>query len=130
MIEEEITGHPETEYILFFPPYSMMWWDSGYVNGLGEGYFAILEQALPQLLSSENVQVYYFQDQQEIVCDLDNYMDMIHFSPDINQYMMQCIADGQYEVTDGNVDDVIEHMRQVYRYIISEGIYQYYGMDG
>lgn len=130
MIDEEITGHPETEYILFFPPYSMMWWDSGYVNGLGEGYFAILEQALPQLLSYENAKIYYFQDQQEIVCNLDNYMDMIHFTPDINQYMMQCISDGQCEVTDENVDDVIGHMRQVYEYIINEGIYRYYSTGG
>ena len=130
MIDEEITGHPETEYVMFFPPYSMMWWDSGYVNGLGEGYFAILEQTLPQLLSYENVKVYYFQDQQEIICNLDNYMDMIHFVPDINQYMMQCILDGRCEVTEENVDDVLEHMQQVYGYITSEGIYQYYGADG
>lgn len=126
LIDEEITEHPETEYILFFPPYSMMWWDCGYANGLGEGYFAILEQALPQLLSYENATLYYFQDQQDIICNLDNYMDMIHFAPDINQYIMQCIWDGRCEVTDENVDSVLKHMRQVYEYIISEGIYQYY----
>jgi len=125
-IAEEVTAHPEVEYIMFFPPYSMMWWDSGYVNGLGEGYFQILEQALPQLLSYENVRVFYFQDQQEIICNLDNYMDIIHFSPDINQYMIQCILDGDCEVTSENAEAVLEHMRQVYTYIITEGIFHYY----
>lgn len=129
MIDEEITGHPEIEYVLFFPPYSMLWWDSGYVNGLGEGYLALLEQALPRLLSHENVKLFYFQDQQDIICNLDNYMDMIHFTPDINQYMLQCISDGSCEVTNENVYEVLEHMRQVYRYIIEEGIYRYYVTD-
>ncbi|MDE7224250.1 MAG: hypothetical protein K2O34_10785 [Acetatifactor sp.] len=127
MIDREIAGHPEVEYVLFFPPYSMLWWDSGYVNGLGEEYFAILEQVFPRLLSYENVRLFYFQDQQEIVCNLDNYMDMIHYSPDVNQYMLQCFSDGSNEVTKENADRILEHMRQVYTYIIEEGIYQYYG---
>lgn len=126
MIDREITEHPEVEYTLFFPPYSMIWWDSGYVNGLGERYFAVLEQALPQLASYDNAKVYYFQDQQEIVCNLDNYMDMIHFEPGINQYMLQCIMDGECEVTQENVYEILAHMRQVYQYITSEGIYRYY----
>ncbi|MCM1027383.1 MAG: hypothetical protein NC432_13195 [Roseburia sp.] len=127
LIEEEITGHPETEYVLFFPPYSMLWWDSGYVNGLGEGYFAVLERALSGLLAFDNVKVFYFQDQQEIICNLDNYMDMIHFTPAVNAYMQQCISEGECEVTEENVHEVLEHMRQVYQYIIEEGIYDYYG---
>lgn len=57
-------------------------------------------------------------------------MDMIHFTPDINQYMMQCISEGKCEVTDENMDDVIGHMRQVYEYIINEGIYRYYSTGG
>ncbi|MCM1102198.1 MAG: SGNH/GDSL hydrolase family protein [Clostridium sp.] len=130
MIDEEITGHPETNYVIFFPPYSMLWWDCGYVNGMGEGYLAVLEQTLPRLLTYENVEVYYFQDEQEIVCNLDNYMDMIHFAPDVNQYMMQCIADGRGEVTDENVEEILKHMRQVYEYIINEGIRRYYSVDG
>lgn len=129
MLDQEIAGHPEVEYILFFPPYSMMWWDSGYVNGLGEGYLALLEQVFPQLLSYDNARLFYFQDQEEIICNLDNYMDMIHFHPDINQYILQCITDGSHEVTEENADRILEHMRQVYEYIISEGIYQYYDSD-
>lgn len=126
MIAEEITAHPETEYILFFPPYSMMWWDCGYVNGLGEGYLAVIEQALPQLLTYENVRLFYFQDRQDIVCNLDHYMDMIHYEPAVNQFMLQSIVDGKFEVTAENLREVLENIRQVYDYIITEGIYLYY----
>lgn len=126
MISDEITQHPEVEYVFFFPPYSMMWWDSGYVNGLGEVYLAVLEQTFSELLSHANVRLFYFQDQQDIICDLDNYMDMIHFAPQINQYMLQCIADSSYEVTEDNAREYLDHMRQVYNYIITEGIFRYY----
>lgn len=32
MIEEELSMHPDTSYTIIFPPYSMMWWDCGYVK--------------------------------------------------------------------------------------------------
>ena len=39
------------------------------------------------LLEYDNVEIYYYQDEEEIITDLNLYMDMIHFSKDINQVM-------------------------------------------
>lgn len=122
----ELREHPETEYIMVFPPYSMMWWDCGYVNGVAEEYFYILGEILPALLECENATVYFYQAQKEIICDLDNYMDMIHYAPQINQYMLEAIVNGENMVTRENVPEVLDNMRETYEYIISEGIYRYY----
>ena len=122
----EIKAHPETEYIIIFPPYSLMWWDSGYVNGIGELYFMVLEETLPALCELENAKVYYFQDDREIVCDLNNYMDMMHYSPEINQFMLECVVADERRVTSDTVDEVLNRMRETYRYITEEGIYLYY----
>lgn len=126
MVLEEVTTHPETNYRIFFPPYSMMMWDDRYTSGTAEEYFYILEQVLPLLLTCENVEVYYFQSDIDIICNLDNYMDKNHYSPLINQYMLECIAVGEYRVTEENVDEVLSSMRDTYEYIITEGIYRYY----
>jgi len=122
----EIDSHSETEYIIVFPPYSMLWWDCGYVNGIGELYFEVLEKALPVLSDCENVRLYYFQSERNIICNLDNYMDMIHYRPEINQYMLECTVEDVHRVTKDNAKEIINEMRNTYEYIIEEGIYQYY----
>lgn len=126
MVVDEITSHPDTQYTIILPPYSMLWWDCGYVNGLSSEYFYVLEILLPELLECENATVYYFQSEKEIICNLDYYMDMIHYSPEINQYMLDCIASDENQVTAENITDVLEEMRNTFSYIIEEGIYKYY----
>lgn len=126
LVEKEIENHPDTEYTILFPPYSMLWWDCGYSNGIAGQYFEVLEQTVPRLLSHENVEVYFFQSDREIVCNLDNYMDMIHYSPEINQYMLDALVQGTHKVTKDNWQEVLSGMRETYEYIISEGIYRYY----
>ncbi len=129
LIEEELTNHPDVEYTVIFPPYSLLWWDSGYANGLGEQYFYTLDKILPFLLSHDNVKVYYFQDERDIVCDLSNYMDILHYSPAINQYMLDCIFADTNRVTEENWKQYVADMRATYEYIIEEGIYLYYERD-
>lgn len=126
MILQEIEEHQEIDYTVIFPPYSMIWWDCGYSNGMGELYFHILEETLPKLCEFENVDLYYFQDNKEIVCNLDNYMDMIHYAPWVNQYMLEAVIKEEGKVSRENVSVIIENMRELYQYIISEGIYEYY----
>lgn len=126
MVLEEIQSHPDVKYTVFFPPYSMMWWDKQYTEGTSDEQFYVLEQILPKLTSCKNVEVYYFQSDKDIICNLDNYMDVVHFSPEINQYMLNSILSNEYQVTEESVDETIDEMRQVYQYIINEGIYQYY----
>lgn len=126
MVLQEINAHPDVEYIVFFPPYSMLWWDCGHINGFGEEYLYVVEQILTGLVDCENVTVYYYQAEQDIICNLDYYMDMVHYSPEINQYMLESIAADKGRVTTENLTEVLTHLRETYEYIITEGIYQYY----
>lgn len=125
-IVKRVREHPETMYRFFFPLYSMSWWDCAYVNGELEEKFYILEQTLPLLLSCENVELYYFQDEEEIICNLDNYMDMIHYSPAVSQYILDKVAAGEGRVTQENWQQAVEGMRALAGRITQELIYQYY----
>lgn len=126
MVLDEINSHPNTEYTIIFPPYSLLWWDCGYTNGISQEYFYVLETLLPKLLDCRNVTVYFFQSDTTIICDLNNYMDMIHYSPQINQHMLDCIKTGDKQVTKQNLSETLNSMYQAFDYIITEGIYEYY----
>ena len=83
----EIDAHPETTFKISVPPYSMLWWDNVYRNGDTESYLYNLEKAMEKLLTYDNVELYYFLNDREVVTNLENYMDILHFSPEINRYM-------------------------------------------
>jgi len=125
-LAKQIESHPDTMYRFFFPPYSMSWWDCAYVNGQLEEQFYMLEQVIPVLLSYENVEVYYYQDEEEVICNLDNYMDLVHYSPAINQYMLEQLCSGEGKLTRENWEEKIAGMRELVERIKSELIYTYY----
>lgn len=125
-IAKQIETHPDTTYRFFFPPYSMSWWDCAYVNGQLEEHFYILEQVIPVLLSYDNVEVYYYQGEEEIICNLDNYMDLVHYSPAVNQFMLEQMCRGEGKLTKENWQSTIEEMRNLVKRINNELIYNYY----
>lgn len=126
MLAEQIEKHPEIQYRFLIPPYSMLWWDCAWVNGEEEERFYILEQTLSMLCSLDNVEVYYFQNDRDIVCDLDYYMDMIHYSPEVNQFMLEQMRAGNYRLTEENREEILADMRDLVRCIYEEEIYRYY----
>lgn len=126
LLTGQIEAHPEITFRFLLPPYSMLWWDSAYINGELSERVYILEETLPALLAYENVEVYFFQDEEAVVCDLDNYMDMIHYSPDINQLMLDRMAAGENRVTRENLQETLESMYELAMRITTEEIYRYY----
>lgn len=126
LLTDQIEAHPEIAFRFLFPPYSMMWWDCAYVNGELTERLYIQEETLSALLAYDNVEVYFFQAEEDIICNLDNYMDMIHYSPDINQYMLDRMAIGENRVTSENIRKTMEDMRQLTERISKEEIWRYY----
>ena len=126
LLTEQIEAHPDTKYLFLVPPYSMLWWDCAYVNGELEQRYYILEYTIPALLQYENVEVYFFQDEAEIVCNLDNYMDMIHYSPQTNQYMLDQVTAGEKRVTLASWEESFQSLQELTDYIVKEDIFRYY----
>ena len=121
----EIEAHPETQFKISIPPYSMLWWDNIYRNGETESYLYNMEQAMEKLLTYENVELYYFLNDREIVTDLDNYMDLLHFSPEINQYICDSMIRNDHKVTEANCHEIIEDSRSLAYQVVNELIKPY-----
>ena len=62
----------------------------------------------------------------DVICNLDNYMDLVHYSPEINQYMLERIAAGDGRLTGENWQDAVKEMWDLVQRIEEELIYQYY----
>jgi len=111
LLTEQIEAHPETDFYIFVPPYSMLWWDSTYRDGDTEAYLYNMEQAVTTLLNYENVKFFYFQNDREIITNLENYMDTLHFSQEINHYICNCMIEDSHRLTLENYQTVMADMR-------------------
>ena len=117
-----IEEHPETEFIFFFPPYSLANWYLFYQRGDFE-YHLLQKEALTNvLLSYENVKIYDFQAELDWILNLDHYIDASHYGPWINDAMVEAVAADDYRVLDVST---VQRNNQVLRdhldYLISCG---------
>lgn len=126
LIEEVVKAHPETMFHFICPPYSMLWWDAAYRNGETERNLYASMQAAERLLAYENVEMYYFQNKEELITDLDHYMDTVHFSDAINHEIVKWMQEGSYRLTLENYQGEIEKMRALSEKIQDEYIKEYF----
>ena len=117
-----IQEHPDTEFIFFFPPYSLAHWYSFYQKSSFE-YHLMQKAALVQtLLPYENVKIYDFQAELSWILDLDHYIDSSHYGPWINDAMVEAVAREDYRVS--GVNDILANnqvLRDHIAYLVSCG---------
>lgn len=105
---------PETQFTVFFPPYSVLYWYSRYADGSLSAELAGEKQIMELLLSYPNVRVYYFQNNYDFITNLDNYSDYTHYTHEMNDQMTRWFAqqDCPYEVTSENYGAVLDAMER------------------
>ena len=112
LLTTQVANHPETNFKFFFPAYSILFWDNAYRQGDSDAYLYNEKTAIKALLEYDNVEVYYFKNNEEITSNLNNYMDTLHFTSEINHFMEQQMAAGESRVTKENVDILFESMHE------------------
>ncbi|MBE5799976.1 MAG: hypothetical protein E7321_08520 [Clostridiales bacterium] len=94
-----IEAHPETEFIFFFPPYSLMQWYSFYTQGILNDHLMQKQAVVERLLAYDNVKLYDFQDRLDWILDLNHYVDYEHYGAHINAEIAELIASDAHRVT-------------------------------
>lgn len=107
---EQIRSHPDINFYLYAPPYSILFWDDVVLRGNATATICVLEREYKKLLECDNVRIFYFQDDKDIITDLGNYRDYSHYKEDINYYMYESMRDGMHEITADNYYDVLLDM--------------------
>lgn len=117
-ITEYIEKYPNTKFVIFFPPYSILYYEDKI-----DATIATTEKVVKDLMEYKNVELYYFPNEKDIITNLDNYKDYTHYNEDINYYMYECMCKtGKHRMTKQNYE---EEINKLYN-IISQ--YDYYSI--
>lgn len=103
-----IEAHPDTQFTIFYPPYSILYWYDAKRQNKIDTIVAKYDYMTRRLLEYDNVEVYFFQNEEDIICNFDNYADYTHYSPEICNYIVDSITDGRKKVTLDNLDEELE----------------------
>lgn len=106
--------YPDTDFYLFYSPYSILYWDSLERDGTMKAQLEAEGMVTDMLLGFENVHLFSFFENTELITNLDNYRDKEHYISDINSYILEQMSRGNYEITKENQAEHMEFMRQFY----------------
>ena len=102
--------YPDTTFIVYFPPYSILTWDQGIREGLFPRNIELYRLASEIFLQQENIQLFSFHSDFDTITDLNNYRDVVHHSDLINSILLQRIHRGEYRLTK---DTYQQHWQEV-----------------
>lgn len=121
-----ITANPDITFYLFIPPYSICWWDG--LNQYGTDVLlrriAMERAALEKLLAYDNVRLFSFSNNFELTCNLDNYVDDIHYHGGVSSKILHWMKEGKYELTLENYEEYIEEITAFYTTYDYDGIFE------
>lgn len=103
--------HPDTDFIFFFSPYSVLFWDKMDRLGETEAMLTMLEDTIRTLLTYDNAEIQFFMADREIITDLDNYADHIHVAGRVTYRLAEAMPTGEYQLTEENWREVLDDLR-------------------
>ena len=106
-----IEAHPETEFYIFYPHYSILFWNDVTREKELEAVIGRLEYMTERLLNYENVHVFNFLGKEDIICNLNNYADYMHYHKNVCRYITECFATGENELHPENYGQAFDEIR-------------------
>lgn len=109
-----VEAHPNTEFNLIFPPYSIMVWADFVQRGQLELSLDFKRYVVARLGKLANVRVFDLQWDEAITHNLDLYTDIYHYNPTINRLLLDsvCGAQQRYRATSATIDGFVRQLRE------------------
>lgn len=122
-IVDLVNQYPDVEFLLFYTPYSICYWDERNLEGTLYRQIEAEKAATEMLLACPNVKLYNFFDQYEVICNTDLYRDAGHYCGEVNSMILNWIAKDEGLLTRENYLERLEAERSFYMNYDYEGIY-------
>ncbi|MBQ4330091.1 MAG: hypothetical protein IJC27_10255 [Lentisphaeria bacterium] len=87
-----IAANPDVQFDVFMPPYSIYFWCYIDENKELDKLSDLRNRFAEGVLKYPNVRLFDFHADFDICCNLDNYKDVTHYSPEINTLLLKKIA--------------------------------------
>ncbi len=119
MLTENITqnvtdlakANPDITFYMFFTPYSICFWDYQIRTGDFNRQLEAEKLILELILECENIKMFSFALNTDIITDFNNYKDYLHYGENVNSEILQLMKDGKYQLTKDNYLEHIEKER-------------------
>lgn len=91
-----IDSNSDVKYIIYFPPYASIFWNLANEYENIDIILDFKEYVYSKLENKTNIEIHDFHFDYSVVENLDNYKDMVHYSPDINKKIILDIKSKKY----------------------------------
>lgn len=78
--------HPNTRFVVWYPPYSILFWDKMLREGKADAVMEAVKHATLRMMDYDNAEVHCFLHALEYISELGNYTDHIHCSAAITSW--------------------------------------------
>ena len=119
-----IKKYPNTKFIYFITPYSIVYWDQLKQEGKIEKQIMAEKYMIEKILEYSNVELYSFFNNYEMICDLDNYKDPGHYMGKINDKILYWISKKEYQLTKENYEEYIRKNLEFYKNYNYDSIFE------
>ena len=122
MIDSAVTNS-DVEFYYFFSPYSIADWKNRKDNN------TILRRIEKERLMAElmvpyeNIHLFAFDNRTDIITDLNNYKDEMHYASWINSLIMKWMSVDKYRLTESDISEYFDEMTDYYLNYDYEKIY-------
>ena len=116
--------HPEVDFYLFYPPFSILYFDLTNTSGELEAQLEAEEIVTNLLLTRDNIHLYSYFTEMDHITDLTHYRDKEHYDSTYNTQILRWIHDGYGEITEENAADYTAYMRDTFLNYDYDGIYE------
>lgn len=115
-------AYPDVDFYYFYTPYSAVWWCSIYNDGTIYRQLEAEKYITELVLQYPNIHLFSFNNRSDIITDLNNYKDWIHYGDWINSLILKWIHDGSYQLTLDNYEEYCEKEYELYTGIDYAGL--------
>ena len=107
-------AHPEATFYYFLPPYSLAYWHDKVASGEIYAQFEAEQIAIELMLQCANIKVFDFSARTDIISDVNNYRDLLHYGDWINSFMLKWMREGECLLTEDNYRAHLESQFEYY----------------
>lgn len=107
-------NHPDVDFYIFIPPYSIGYWDELHNNGEIDYMIDAQKVAIETILPCDNIKLFSFDNNYELICNWDNYTDQAHYGDWVNSDILKWMKNEEYLITKDNYEAYLSDIRYYY----------------
>lgn len=117
--------NPNTTFYYFFTPYSIAWYAGCYQRGELERQLNAEAYATSMMLKCDNIKLFSFNNETEIITNLNNYKDSTHYGEWINSWILESMKEEYDLLTPENCEEYLDKERNFYLNYEYKSLYQH-----